>query len=371
MSGLRLRILDRYMIAELGGPFFFGLSAFTLIIASVDLLNVSRLAAAYHAPLGATIAYFLWQLPGIMVTVVPMAMLLGVLLAIQRLSGESEITALKAGGVSLLRTAAPILAMGVVVSIIALLLQEGVVPYANDRANYLRREVIQHANPLIGANLTFSTHSPTGGRQLTSATGFDSSTNTMLNVTLIQYDTDDRPTLLISSKRARFHDPDWTFFDATEYHFGAGQDVSIESVPVQEVHIEQKPAQIAQRAADNNPENLSRREVREILRAGTLTPSEMRAFEVAYEEKISRPFATFVFALIALPFGLRPTRGGGTGLGFGMAVVIVFIYFVTASVSSAIATGIPGGRLVPLIGAWLPNVIFTAIGIGFLRRVVT
>ncbi len=356
------------MISELGGPFAFGLSAFTLIFAATQLLAISRLVAAEHAPLGATIEYFLWQLPQIIVTVVPMAMLLGVLLAMQRLSSESEITAMKAGGVSLVRAVAPLLVVGVIVSVLTLVLQEGVVPHANDQANYLRSEVIEHANPLSGSNLTVVSHSPAGGRQLTSATGFDASSDTLLHVTVIQYDAADRPVLMVFSQRARYHAPDWTFFDATEYHFDAAGDITIERVPEQQVNIGENASQITKRVANNNPENMSRGEIREILRSGALTQPEMRAYEVSYEEKLSRPFASFVFTLIALPFGLRPARGGGTGFGFGLAVAIVFVYFVIASISSAVATSIPGGRAIPVIGAWLPNVLFTAIGAALVRR---
>ena len=39
-----------------------------------------------------------------------------------------------------------------------------------------------------------------------------------------------------------------------------------------------------------------------------------------------------MFTLIAVPFGLRPVRGGGTGLGFGLAVAIVFVYYVIATI---------------------------------------
>ncbi len=74
-------ILDRYMVAELVGPFSFGLSAFTLIFAATQILAISRLVSDRHAPLGVVIEYFLWQLPSIVVLVIPMAMLLGVLLA--------------------------------------------------------------------------------------------------------------------------------------------------------------------------------------------------------------------------------------------------------------------------------------------------
>lgn len=359
------------MVAELSGPFGFGLSAFTLIFAATQILAISRLVSDQHAPLGAVIEYFLWQLPGIIVLVIPMAMLLGVLLALQRLSGESEVTAMKAGGISLVRTVAPLLAVGFAVSLLALVLQEGVVPNANDRATYLRDQVIQHVGLFGGGNLTVVTKLPNGGRQLTTFTGYEASTQTLLNVTLIQYDLANRPVLIVFSDRANYEQPTWTFTNATEYHFAADGTTWTETAPAQRWDIGQKPSQILQRAASNNPENMSRAQIRELIASGQLSPAEVRTYQTSYQEKLARPFASFVFTLIAVPFGLRAVRGGGaggTGLGFGLAVAIVFVYFVIASIFSAVFTGLGGGPWAAALGAWLPNAIFTTIGALMLRR---
>ena len=366
---VRPGILDRYMVSELGGPFSFGLSAFTLIFAATQILAISRLVSDRHAPLGVVIEYFLWQLPGIVVLVIPMAMLLGVLLALQRLSGESEITAMKAGGISLARIAAPLLAVGLGASIVALVLQEGVVPFANDRAAYLREEAIEHVGIFGGGSLAVTAKTPGGGRQLTTFTQYEASTQTLVGVTLIQYDLHDRPVLIVFSDRARYEQPTWTFTNATEYHFAPDGTTWTESAPSQRWDIGQKPSQIMQRAANDNPENMSRAQIRELISSGQLSPGELRTYESSYEEKLARPFASFVFALIAVPFGLRPPRGGGgVGLGFGLAVAIVFVYFVIASICSAVFTSVGGGPALAAAGAWLPNAIFTAIGALMLRK---
>ena len=78
-------------------------------------------------------------MPQYLLLVIPMAMLLGTLLAMQRLSSESEITAMKAGGISLSRIVAPLLLVGFVVSLLALAVQELFVPFANDKAAYIRQ----------------------------------------------------------------------------------------------------------------------------------------------------------------------------------------------------------------------------------------
>jgi lipopolysaccharide export LptBFGC system permease protein LptF len=75
-----------------------------------------------------------------------------------------------------------------------------------------------------------------------------------------------------------------------------------------------------------------------------------------------------VFTLIAAPFGLRPARGSGTGFGFALSLGIAFSYFVIASISSAVFSDLPGGYVASTVGAWIPNVVFTFIGIALLRR---
>ncbi len=364
-----MTILDRYMVAELVGPFIFGLSAFTLIFAATTILSIGRLVSEEHAPLGTAVAYFGWQLPEIIVTIVPMAMLLATLLALQRLSGESEITALKAGGVGLVRAVAPLLMAGIIVSLIALLLQEGAVPYANDRAVFLREEAIKHVGAFGGGSHTVISPLPGGGEQVTYFRGYDASTQTLLFVTIVTYGADHRPKGIIFSDRGYFSPPTWKFENARAYDVSGSGVTQMTEYPQATVDIGEKPNEIAQRAVDNNREAMSRSQIRETIASGQLSPQEVRAYETTYEEKLARPFASFVFTLIAVPFGLRPPRGGGsTGLGFGLAVAVAFVYFVLASTSSALVSSMPGGYVLSTLGAWLPNVAFTAIGAALLLR---
>ena len=141
---MRLAILDRYMLSELGGPFGFGLAAFTMIFAATQLLAIGRLVSDQHAPLWAAVEVFLWSLPGIVDLVLAMALLLGTLLAIQRLSGESEITAMKASGITFLRIVAPLLVAGFLMSFVSLIIQERIAPYANDQVDRIEDTVINN-----------------------------------------------------------------------------------------------------------------------------------------------------------------------------------------------------------------------------------
>jgi lipopolysaccharide export system permease protein len=354
------------MLSELAGPFGFGLSAFTLIFAATQILAIGRLVSDEHAPLWAAIEDFLWHLPGIVALVIPMALLLGTLLAIQRLSGESEITAMKAGGITFLRVVAPMLLAGLLMSVVTLVLQEAVVPFSEDQATQLEDNVIRHTSA-FNKDLTVKAPLPGGGEQMTIATAYEPHSQALLHVTLIQYDSQNVPTLIAFADRAEFSADRWTLENVSSYRFEPTGDVT--AAPKQatmDVELGESPADIVKRIKGDDPDTMSRSDIAGIIRSGQLTQGELRKYVTAYQEKLARPFAGFVFVLIAVPFGLRAMRGGGnTSLGFGLAVLIAFIYYIVLVVFSSI-----GEAFLPLapLAAWMPNLIFTAIGAARLRR---
>ena len=103
-----MRILDKYILKELMGPFFFGVASFSSIfIASSLLFRLTEYMTKYGASADMLFRLFLCGLPEIINYTFPMSMLLAALLSFGRLSGSSEITAMKSGGISFYRLAAP------------------------------------------------------------------------------------------------------------------------------------------------------------------------------------------------------------------------------------------------------------------------
>jgi lipopolysaccharide export system permease protein len=365
-TGLRVPILDRYMLAEFMGPFGFGLFAFTVIFAATQILAIGRLVSDQHAPLWAAVEVFLWNLPGEVVLVIPMAMLLGTLLAVQRLSGESEITAMKAGGIGFMRVVAPLLAGGIVLSLVTFALQEKVVPFASGEVAQIQNDVINH-NSAFNQDLITHAPLPGGGRQITIASAFDPNDRALLNVTLLQYDARGNPSYEAFADRARFEADQWLLENVSEYQFSPDGEVYVlPKEPEQKIALYETPTDIVKRMKQNDPQQMSLAQIADIVHTGQLTDNELRKYTTIFQQKIAQPFACFVFVLIAVPFGLRTTRGGGNAsLGFGLAVAIVFVYYVVATICSYL-----GEAFLPLaaLWAWMPNIIFTAIGVTRLRR---
>jgi lipopolysaccharide export system permease protein len=354
------------MLTELAGPFGFGLFAFTLIFAATELLNIGKLVSNEHAPLWAAVLVFTWSLPADIVLVIPMALLLGTLLAMQRLSGESEITALKAAGITFARIVTPLLMVGIVMSVVSYYLQEGVVPYADDQLTEIENSVINHVSA-FNRDLTVSAPLPSGGRQVTIATAYEPHSRALLHVTLIQYDNHNDPRQIVFADRAEFSADKWTLENSSLYRFNADGTTTAEPhIPQQEVQIGEKPTDLVKRMRNDDPESMSRLEIAEIVRSGQLTQNALRKYVTTYQEKLARPFACFVFILIAIPFGLRQFRtSGSTSLGFGLSLAIVFVYYVVMTICSFAGEAFLGFAA---LWAWMPNILFTAIGLARLRR---
>lgn len=354
------------MLMELAGPFTFGFAAFTLIFAATQLLAIGRMVSSEHAPLYAAIEVFVWELPQYMSIVLPMALLLGTLLAIQRLSGESEIVAMKAGGISFIRLTIPMLCAGLLMSAVTFWLQEVVTPYAADQVTSIENSLIFHTN-LFNKDLTVFAPLPGGGRQVTVATSFEPHSQALLHVTLIQYDRDNQPTQIVFADRADFSEQKWVLENASFYRFNPDGTLLAEPrVAKQQVEVGENPTDLVKRISMSDPEQMSRSQIASIVRSGQLTQMELRKYVTTYQEKLAQPFACFVFVLIAIPFGLRAARsGGGTGVGFSFAVAIVFIYYVVLTVFSYISEAYVG---LAALWAWMPNIMFTILGLVRLRR---
>src|SRR4029453_6548139 len=112
------RILDRYVIKELGPPFVIGVGVFTFFLVIDRIFQLTALVITKNVPFALVIPLLAYMLPAFLALPLPMALLVAVLLVGGRLAGDLEVAALKASGVSPLRRFRPFLAVGLGVSLL-------------------------------------------------------------------------------------------------------------------------------------------------------------------------------------------------------------------------------------------------------------
>lgn len=125
------RTLSRYIFHEIVPPLFFGLLAFTLILLVTRVLKLIELVMTRGvSPLQVSKLLSL-VIPTFLEMTVPMAFLLAVLLGLSRLSGDREILALKAAGVSPRQILLPVVIFAAGVSMVTFFLSAVARPAAN------------------------------------------------------------------------------------------------------------------------------------------------------------------------------------------------------------------------------------------------
>ena len=185
---MRLRLLDRYVLKELLYPFVFGIAAFSSIfIASTMLFKITQYMTKYGAPLETIARLFMYNMPEIINYTFPMSMLLAALMAFGKLSGSSEITAMKAGGISYYRIVAPVLVVGFIVSMFSVIWAEKVVPTSKATASRILNEEIRHnTRPTTQDHIIIKTISGDTQR-VTYANRFDEKQGKMTDITIEEF----------------------------------------------------------------------------------------------------------------------------------------------------------------------------------------
>ena len=133
-----MRLLDRYLLRELLLPRGVCLSGFTLFWIAFDLLG--DMTRFQKASLVGVMEFYLWGLPELLNTTLPIALLLSLLYTLTNHARHHELTAIRAAGISLWRTIVPYLAVGLLLSLGLYWSGENLIPQAKRRQDNLTSE---------------------------------------------------------------------------------------------------------------------------------------------------------------------------------------------------------------------------------------
>ncbi len=363
-----MKIIYRYLTQELLIPFLFGVAAFTAIFIGTDLLfDLTDLYIEYGIGIISVIRMLILSLPSVIVFTFPMATLLATIMCYNRLAGDSEIVALRAGGVSIYRILIPALLLGLLMSFLTIGINEAVVPRANYIFNQMMHEIRRgEVRPRTQSDLFWTPiDSETGYPDYVLYAGhFNADTGIMSDVFFHDY-YQDRPATLIKAQEARWVDASWYFHEGVIYHLEPGARVPEISFSRWEAgQITAEPDRISQMSKDTEDMNLG--ELAELIALKEEQGQDTAEQKVEWHMRLSIPFANFIFVLLAAPLGIKRRRSGGSAVGMGISIIVIFLYYILMSVGEALGTG---GTIPPWLGAWMQNLVFFAAGSLMLIRV--
>ncbi|MCX8052254.1 MAG: LptF/LptG family permease [Armatimonadetes bacterium] len=370
-----MRLVDKQVMLELVGPFIFGVTAFSSVFfAGTYLLKLTNWVMS-GMPLVTAIWIVLLLLPSIVVYTLPMATLLAVLLGIGRLSGDSEIVALYASGVSLYRLAAPIIVLGVVVSGSSIALNELVSPKAFARSQELQAQILKQTAP---TSQPFTVRDDSTNSLILVKGGMDINSGVLRNVTVTQF-AGDKPLAIIYASRAVWAGVTdqskkyrWKLYDGWSQLVGTDSGViqTFSEFQTKEVDIGQGPKQFSlyQKSLTRDSDKLSFSELSQLvayLKAHPDRPQDqIRQLEVFKWNRLALPISSLVFAMLAAPLGIRPYRSGSS-VGFGLSILLIFLYWMVWHYTSSLAIQ---GHVSPFVGAFFADVLGIVAALALVRR---
>ncbi len=357
-----MKTADQYILGEALGPFLVALLAFIVLITGHMLFTVVEVIVEHGVPLPSVLRFVALQVPGASVMALPVAVLMGCSLAVNRLASDREIVAMRAGGMSLWRILAPMWALGLMASIATLAISEQAVPWSKREAEMLIREMVLREQSLAFEPGKFTDT----GEGITVYVGERSPRpDELRDVMLFQNLSGDWPMVSVSP-RAVFRGDQLYPLSARLYYFDGRGVTTLRS---SSVTVDLRRVGSAAPGV-SGPLGLAEMPIRqlasEIRQREETAPGSARSYAMELHSRLAMAASCLVFAALAGPVTLRFARGQSL-VGVAAAMVITFGYFLLMIWTRALGEG---GALPVAVAAWGQNVVLlvlAALGVRMLR----
>ncbi|MCC6642675.1 MAG: LptF/LptG family permease [Deltaproteobacteria bacterium] len=368
------RILSRYVLREVVAYGLVGFFTFATILVAQnllrrleDLLAIGFGGYDFLVILGCFLAMF-------GAYAAPVAFLFGVLLAMGRLSSDSEVTAMQASGLGLRALVVPVVALGVAISAVTAWLLIDVEPAGRRQLRTLLEEVASRGGILEPGKFRGV------GERMVFVTERDRENN--LRGVMISDRSDPARPYLVFAERGRFvFEPETLIahlqlergdvhlddekgdpkkhqriaFEGLDYAFDVGVLLteSRATLKAREMPFGDLRALVARFDSGETVETIEKAHLQQPV-----------TYRLELHRRLALPLAPILFALVGVPLGLRRARGARSW-GALLCIAVVFAYYAMLSLSQFLGGG---GVLPPVVALWLPNLAFAALAVALLLR---
>ena len=360
--GVRImRILDRYIVREVSRHAFLGLVVFTFVFLVPRLVRLMEIYVRQAGSGVQILKLFLCIFPGVFVFTVPMATLIGVLLGLGRMSADSEIIALTSLGIGRRRILLPVGTLALAGALLTLVMTAWVGPAAlrtlhDAEAELASSQISFQVQPRVfderfPKKVLYVNDVSASGTQWRGVFVADTGGEGGSQVTLA-----DSAIVISEPKQGKL---ELHLQGGTRHEFSREDPnhYSVTSFGQSDWPIEVSGLNSAQPRQRSIPEQ-SMKELAAERHAGS------REASVELHTRLAFPMACFVFALVAVPLGAHPRRGGRAA-GSLLAVVLIASYYLLLIMGTGLARQ---GKISPATGIWMANAVLAVLGAALLPK---
>jgi lipopolysaccharide export system permease protein len=304
----------------------------------------------------------LYLMPSFLVFTIPMAFLLAVLLAFGRLSADNEITVMKAGGISLMQLMPPVLFCGLCATLLTLAASTVGVPWGNSAFRNLSLSVLKENVTATVREKVFWDDIP-GIVMYTEH--YDEEQHTLKGVIIHDGRDLTRPLTIFAADGVIGGGPNrndirLVLTNGSIHSVGKEEEYRLVNFGeyIMTVAGSGQGTGVGRNELDMTVSELNRRIDSPATKASTRLKMKSEL-----HSRFAFPFASLVFAVVAVPLGMQSRRSGKSA-GFSTSIAVLLAYYVMQSFLRTLGDK---GTIPPVLALWLPNMIILGLGWWLLR----
>ncbi len=313
-------------------------------------------------PIHIVLKYYLNFVPEIIRLMLPVSVLLGGLFTAGKMSNMSELTAIKAAGISLYRFVVPFLVTSLIISLFAIYFGGYVVPQANKHKVDIERSYMKKGFVRSGSNIFFQ-DSPS---RIVTISYYDIINQKANRVSIQEFDKNDlvKMTSRIDARRMRYDSTNssWILYNGIKRNFDDSHIKAEKFDSLVVGYLNFTPEQIIKK--QRKPEEMTLTELEDYAEELHNTGTDPTRIYIEYNSRLAFAFASFIVVLFGITISANK-RSGSLAIQFGISILLTFVYLVLMKISQAFGKN---GLLDPFITAWSANILFFIAGIINLLR---
>ncbi len=349
-----MKILDRLILSDFLRVLGLTLLSFISLFLIVDLFEKADDFIEHSVPLSVTAVYFLLKVPFVFTQVAPVAVLLSVLLTLGMLSRHSEITAMKAGGISVLRVVSPLLVIGFFMSLLVVMVNESVAPAAMKRVESVEKSWLGAGDRGIFGARGFWLRNSSG---IYNIREMDLDKKVLRGVTFFGIEKPFSLKRRTYARQAVWRNGGWVADRAKVRVFdrnGVVEESVIEGFVLPGLR---GPDELL--TMEKSYDRMSFLELREYIKELDAEGYDTDKYRVELLGRLTFPGVNFIMVLLGIPFALKTGRQGGVAAGIALSVAIGFSFWIVFALCRSLGHN---GVLPPVVAAFFPDILFLAIG---------
>ncbi len=349
-----MRILRHYILGECIIPFFVALGVLTSVFILGNLVQLAHMVINKGVSLGMVSQIFLLYIPVLLGYTLPIACLVGIILAFSRLSADNEILAVRACGIHLRSILIPLTVVGLIFSLISFILNDKVIPYAHhEQRKMIKNLGVKNPTALLEPGVFI--------------TAFESHIlfihkivdNKIYNITIYLPQPDGKPTRTIIAKRGEFTAVPGEDKIILKLIEGTSDEPDLRN-PNNFYKLNFRTLfitlDLAEKSAkvDKKPKSMSLRElVSEKKRLEKSYAIDAPRLETEFHRKISWSFSPLVFILLGFPIAAVTNKRGKTA-NVVLAIIFAAAYYLLTLGAEALSIE---NIAPPAVMMWIPNTV--------------